>query len=186
MGTEHMRQWVIYAVHFIPLSNCFYQTINSLVLKEKRLNRISNAIFCLTAIFMFVVQPAAASECEMLDAAEVLQAEQTRLSSQVQNNSDNMSELLDTQLVYVRNSGVVDSKTSYLNSMRTGDTVYEFIEHTNDAVRIYGCVAILTGVGRYDVRIGQKPLKLMLRYHSIWHQQNGQLKLISWQATKMP
>lgn len=150
------------------------------------MNRISNVIFCMTAIFIFVVQSAAASECEKLNAAEVLQAEQTRLASQVQNNLDQMTELLDKQLVYVRNSGVVDSKTSYLNSMRTGDTVYEFIEHTNDAVRIYGCVAILTGVGRYDVRIGQKPLKLMLRYHSMWHKHDGQLKLISWQATKMP
>jgi len=46
----------------------------------------------------------------------------------------------------VRNSGVVDSKSSYLDSMRKGHTIYELIEHTNDSVRIHGCVAILTGL----------------------------------------
>jgi len=130
--------------------------------------------------------PALSQECVPPDAAEVLQAEQQRLSAQMKNDLDTMAQLLDDELVYVRNSAVVDSKTSYLDSMRKGDTVYEFIEHSNDSVRIYGCVAILTGQGKYDVRIGQKPLKLMLRYHSVWQKTKGQLRMVSWQATRMP
>jgi len=130
--------------------------------------------------------PALAQECSPPDAAEVLHAEQQRLSAQMKNDLDTMAQLLDDELVYVRNSAVVDSKTSYLDSMRKGDTVYEFIEHSNDSVRIYGCVAILTGQGKYDVRIGQKPLKLMLRYHSVWQKTKGQLRMVSWQATRMP
>ena len=130
--------------------------------------------------------PALAQECSPPDAAEVWHAEQQRLSAQMKNDLDTMAQLLDDELVYVRNSAVVDSKTSYLDSMRKGDTVYEFIEHSNDSVRIYGCVAILTGQGKYDVRIGQKPLKLMLRYHSVWQKTKGQLRMVSWQATRMP
>jgi len=132
------------------------------------------------------LRPALSQECVPPDAAEVLQAEQQRLSAQMKNDLDTMAQLLDDELVYVRNSAVVDSKTSYLDSMRKGDTVYEFIEHSNDSVRIYGCVAILTGQGKYDVRIGQKPLKLMLRYHSVWQKTKGQLRMVSWQATRMP
>jgi hypothetical protein len=130
--------------------------------------------------------PALAQECAPPDAAEVLHAEQQRLSAQMKNDLDTMAQLLDDELVYVRNSAVVDSKTSYLHSIRKGDTVYEFIEHSNDSVRIYGCVAILIGQGKYDVRIGQKPLKLMLRYHSVWQKTKGQLRMVSWQATRMP
>ena len=132
------------------------------------------------------IEPALSQECAPLDAAEVLQAEQQRLSAQMKNDLGTMAQLLDDELVYVRNSAVVDSKTSYLDSMRKGDTVYEFIEHSNDSGRIYGCVAILTGQGKYDVRIGQKPLKLMLRYHSVWQKTKGQLRMVSWQATRMP
>jgi hypothetical protein len=127
-----------------------------------------------------------ANDCEPMDAAEVLQAEQLRLASQMQNNLETMSNLLDDKLVYVRNSGVVDTKSSYIDSMRKGETVYEYIDHVNDAVRVYGCIAILTGKGKYDVRIGQKPLNLMLRYHSIWQKSHGQVRLVSWQATKLP
>ena len=143
---------------------------------------------CILMIVLCIggIEPALSQECAPLDAAEVLQAEQQRLSAQMKNDLDTMAQLLDDELVYVRNSAVVDSKTSYLDSMRKGDTVYEFIEHSNDSVRIYGCVAILTGKGKYDVRIGQKPLKLMLRYHSVWQKTKGQLRMVSWQATRMP
>ena len=130
--------------------------------------------------------PALAQEGSPPDAAEVLHAEQQRLSAQMKNDLDTMAQLLDDELIYIRNSAVVDSKASFLDSMRKGDTVYEFIEHSNDSVRIYDCMAILTGQGKYDVRIGQKPLKLILRYHSIWHKNKGQLRMVSWQATKVP
>lgn len=143
---------------------------------------------CILMIVLCIggIGPALSQECAPLDATEVLQAEQQRLSAQMKNDLGTMAQLLDDELVYVRNSAVVDSKTSYLDSMRKGDTVYEFIEHSNDSVRIYGCLAILTGQGKYDVRIGQKPLKLMLRYHSVWKKTKGQLRMVSWQATRMP
>ncbi len=142
---------------------------------------IQSFILCLICLHPFV-----SYACEPIAEAEVLQAEQKRLAAQMKNDLDTMAQLLDDELVYVRNSAVVDSKASYLDSMRKGDTVYEFIEHANDSVRIYGCVAILTGQGKYDVRIGQKPLKLMLRYHSVWQKTKGQLRMVSWQATRMP
>ena len=130
--------------------------------------------------------PVLAADCEPLAVDEVLQAENLRLSSQMKNDLDTMSALLDEDLVYVRNSAVVDTKASYLDSMRRGETVYEIIEHTNDAVRLFGCVAILSGQGRYDVRIAGKPLKLMLRYHSVWQKKQNKLSFVSWQATRVP
>ena len=102
--------------------------------------------------------PVLATECAPLTGEEVLQAENLRLSSQMKNDLDMMSALLDEDLVYVRNSAVVDTKASYLDSMRRGETIYDIIEHTNDSVRLFGCVAILSGQGRYDVRIAGKPL----------------------------
>jgi hypothetical protein len=143
-------------------------------------------VLWITVMLFGAMHSALAKECEPIETAEVLKAEQLRLNSQMQNNLDIMSKLLDDQLVYVRNSAVVDTKNSYLNSMQKGATIYEHIEHVNDVVRVYGCVAILTGKGKYDVRIDQKPLNLVLRYHSIWQKSHGQVKLISWQATKVP
>lgn len=129
--------------------------------------------------------PALATECEPPTSEEVLQVENMRLSSQMKNDLDMMSALLDEDLVYVRNSAVVDTKASYLDSMRRGETIYDFIEHTNDSVRLFGCVVILSGQGRYDVRIASKPLKLVLRYHSIWQKKKNGLSFISWQATRV-
>jgi len=108
------------------------------------------------------------------------------LLSQMKNDLGMMSALLDENLVYVRNSAVVDTKASYLDSMRRGETIYDLIEHTNDSVRLFGCLAILSGQGRYDVRIAGKPLKLMLRYHSIWQKKQNKLSFVSWQATRVP
>ena len=76
------------------------------------MNRFSRQLLKMAVLFLVTTQGALADPCEPSDTKEVLQAEQTRLSAQMQNNLDTMAQLLDEQLVYVRNSGVVDSKSS--------------------------------------------------------------------------
>lgn len=138
----------------------------------------------LTGLWLF--QMSYADTCKSFAVDEVLQAEKLRLQSQMQKNTSILNQLLADELVYIRNSAVVDDKTSYLDSIQNGDTVYESIDHINDSVRIFGCTAILTGLGKYVVRIKQNHLTLQLRYHSVWHKKDGLLKMVSWQATRVP
>ena len=59
-------------------------------------------VLWITVMLFGAMHSALAEECEPIEAAEVLKAEQLRLNSQMQNNLDITSKLLDDQLVYVR------------------------------------------------------------------------------------
>jgi hypothetical protein len=88
--------------------------------------------------------------------------------------------------VYVHSSSVVDTKQSYIDSMRSGAVVYKVMTQTNVEVRTFGCIAILTGNGKYDVRVNGKDLTVPLRFHSVWKKSDGALQYVSWQSTRIP
>ena len=51
-----------------------------------------------------------------------------RFAAQTKNDFDALGSLLADDLVYTHSSAVVDGKTSFIDSMRTGKTKYESIE----------------------------------------------------------
>jgi hypothetical protein len=53
-------------------------------------------------------------------------------------------------------------------------------------VRTFGCVAIINGIGNYDVRVKDNDMNVVLRFTSIWQKKDNALEFISWQSTRMP
>jgi hypothetical protein len=53
-------------------------------------------------------------------------------------------------------------------------------------VRTFGCIAILTGNGNFDVTVNDKDVNVLLRFHSIWQKKDGNMQYISWQSTRIP
>jgi hypothetical protein len=53
-------------------------------------------------------------------------------------------------------------------------------------VRTYGCVAIINGIGNYDVRVKENDMNVVLRFTSIWQKKDNALEFISWQSTRIP
>jgi hypothetical protein len=127
-----------------------------------------------------------ADSCESINADEALNAEQMRHVAQTSNDFTAMEKIFSPDLVYVHSSSVVDNKQSYIESMRSGNVVYKVMRHTDVEVRTFGCIAIMTGNGNYDVRVNGKDLNVVLRFHSIWQKTDGELKYVSWQSTRIP
>ena len=127
-----------------------------------------------------------ADSCEYLSADEALNAEQMRHVAQTSNDFATMEKLFSPDLVYVHSSSVVDSKQSYIESMRSGAVVYKVMTQTNVEVRTFGCIAILSGNGKYDVRVNGKDLTVPLRFHSVWKKTDGAMQYVSWQSTRIP
>ena len=81
---------------------------------------------------------------------------------------------------------MVDNKQSYIESMRSGKVVYKVMRRSDVQVRTFGCIAILTGYGNYDVTVNDKDVNVLLRFHSIWQKKDGMMQYISWQSTRIP
>jgi hypothetical protein len=47
-------------------------------------------------------------------------------------------------------------------------------------------VAIINGIGNYDVRVKENDMNVVLRFTSIWQKKDNALEFISWQSTRIP
>jgi len=130
---------------------------------------------------------AAAEDCSgTITTEEALSAEAARYAAQMSNDFAAMERLFGDDLFYNHSSNVVDNKASYIESMRSGDVRYRVMRQSDTKVRIYGCLAIITGAGDYDVTVKGKDISVQLRFHSIWAKRGSGVQFVSWEATRFP
>jgi hypothetical protein len=144
---------------------------------------IAIAFFCLAQA---VAGFAHAAACDPVTEAQVQAAEDARYAAQTTLDYTALESLLADDLIYIHSSAVVDNKQSYIASMRDGSVRYLAMKRSEVQVRTFGCVAVMTGVGQFDVQIKDKLLNVELRFHSLWIRREGRLQFVSWQSTRLP
>ncbi len=127
-----------------------------------------------------------AAGCDALTADDALAAEDARYAAQVGEDFIALEQLLADDLIYIHSSSLVDSKRSYIDSLQNRTVTYLSMKRSDTRVRTLGCVAIITGLGNFDVRLNGKELSVEVRFHSLWAQRDGRLQFVSWQATRTP
>ena len=85
-----------------------------------------------------------------------------------------MQKLFGDDLVYIHSSA------------KSGTVKYRVMRRSDVTVRTYGCVAIISGLGNFDVTVKGQELAVEIRFHSIWAKRDGGLQFISWEATRTP
>ena len=123
---------------------------------------------------------------ETITEAEALQAEQARYAAQMANDFAAMERLFGDDLVYIHSSTSVDTKASFIESMRSGAVRYRTMTRGDVKVRCYGSVAIITGQGSFEVTARGQELRLDLLFHAIWAKRGNGVQFVSWQATRLP
>jgi ketosteroid isomerase-like protein len=123
---------------------------------------------------------------ETITEAEALRAEEARYAAQMSNDFAAMERLYGDDLVYIHSSTAIDTKASFIESMRSGAVQYRRMTRGDVKVRAYGNVAIITGQGSFEVTARGQDMQLNLLFHAIWAKRNGQVQFVSWQATRLP
>jgi hypothetical protein len=137
-------------------------------------------------VLSLVLTPARAADCAgTINEDEVLKAEDSRYAAQAGNDFDAMQRLFGDDLVYVHSTGVVDDKASYIERQRSG-LHYRAMRRSNVKVRIYGCLAIITGNGSFDVTQKGQDSTVLLLFHSIWAKRGSTVQFVSWESTSAP
>ncbi len=130
---------------------------------------------------------AAAQDCSgTLGAEDALRGEDARYAAQTSNDFAAMERMFGEDLVYIHSSAVVDGKSSYVDSMRSGTVKYRAMKRSDVTVRTYGCLAIITGNADFDVTFKGQDLSVPLRFHSVWARRGSGVQFVSWQATRTP
>lgn len=127
-----------------------------------------------------------AAECERVTVDEATRAEDARYAAMLSNDFAALHTMIANDLVYIHSSSLVDNKQTYIESLRIGAVKYLSIRRSDIIARTFGCVAVLTGNGNFDVAVNDKEMMVELRFHAVWVKRDDKMQFISWQATRLP
>ncbi len=120
----------------------------------------------------------------------ILELETQRCDALTGSDVDAMEKLFSKDLHYVHGSSRVDTKKSYIDSIRTGALIYRKIERDELAVRIWhGNTAIASGRAKVTSTNNGETKTAAIRYTNVWIRQDGDSdiwQLVSWHAAAIP
>jgi len=127
-----------------------------------------------------------AQDCSgTISVEEALRAEEARFAAQMSGDVTAMQRLFGDDLVYVHSSALVDTKASFIEALRSGNVKYRSMKRSDVKVRTYGCIAIVTATGNFEVTARGQELSLHLLYHAVWAKRAAGPQFVSWQATRV-
>ena len=116
---------------------------------------------------------------------QVLDVLNHRISALLKNDFAALDALLDDSLLYAHSSGRVDTKASFLDSLRSGQLKYVAASLDDLRVRIYGSTALVTGRSRMTVESAGQQRHLDLRFLDVYVHRNDRWRQVSWQSTRI-
>ena len=114
----------------------------------------------------------------------VRQVEDRRIKAMIDDDFATLDAVLADDLTYGHSNGVVDTKASYIETLRSGKTKYLTFDRAPSVVRVYGDTAIVTGTATLSLR-GQAA-SFTLRYTLAYVMREGQWRMVAWQSTRLP
>jgi ketosteroid isomerase-like protein len=120
------------------------------------------------------------------EEAAITAAEKTWSTSIVKQDWAKLEALLADDLVYYHSSGVIDSKKSYLESVKTGALKYIGVDYEKQQIRVYGNTAVLNATFRVRANDHGTMVNNHLLLTHVFVKQGGTWRLVSHQTTKIP
>jgi ketosteroid isomerase-like protein len=120
-----------------------------------------------------------------MDTEGILALETRRYAAMTSNDLPALAALLHDEMVYTHSSGVVDSKASYLEALRSGRTRYLSVEQRAQQVKLIGEVAILIGASHIEVDVESARKSLDLRSLAVWTATPTGWQFIAWQSCRV-
>jgi hypothetical protein len=137
-------------------------------------------------IFFLAVSLQAQETATSPVAKELLPLEKVRVDTLCKGDLPGLEKIFASDLTYVHSSGALESRTEFLDKLRTGERKYVSMEHDPGvAVRSYGDMAILNGSTKVQVLLKGQPQNLHLRFTEAWVRHGKQWQVVAWHATKI-
>lgn len=139
------------------------------------------------ALFLLLLPSFAAAD----DARqEVLAADARRFAAMVQGDLAALDRLLADDLTYTHSTGQLETKAQFLESLRSGTLRYLSAKPSDQAVRLYGDMAVVTGRAEMKASSQGQDLVLTMRFTEVWVKSGGAnsggaWKLAAWQSTRI-
>jgi ketosteroid isomerase-like protein len=119
------------------------------------------------------------------DADDVKAAEMSWLKGITTNDFPLLEKVLAEDLHYLHSTGVVDSKATYIESMRSGKQKYAAGKINDLKIRVYGKAALINGDANFEFVTDGKPGKAHLKYTHVFAKTAKGWQLVSHQSLRV-
>lgn len=115
----------------------------------------------------------------------VLKAEQEWEDALVKSDIAGLERIYADELNYTHSNGSVDTKKSYIDKIRSGQTKYESMKREDIVVRVYGNTALVTCHWLVNVTSEGRKINTDARYLHVYVKKGSRWQLVSHQATRI-
>jgi len=153
-------------------------------------SEVVKAVWLIAVVVLTTAPSRAATPVAADTESAVLAVEHARTQALDRSDVAALRKIMADDVTYVHASGRVDSKTSYLAAIRSGQLHYISWQADRLRVRMVGNnAAVLTGeyaVRVTDARVQPQPFDVDILILSVYELRNGQWQQIAWQSTRKP
>lgn len=119
--------------------------------------------------------------------AAVTLADDERVAALIARHRTRLDEVFSDDLHYAHSNGVIDNKETYIDSIASGESVYEGYEYRNRTFLPVGSgVVLMTGRAAIHSRNVDGPIVLDLNFLAVWRLENGRWRFLAWQSSRNP
>jgi len=118
------------------------------------------------------------------DQQSALDAQAARLKATIDADIETLETYLADDLTYSHNTGWVETKSEYLATIESETLNYLSATPRNVEVRIYGDIAVLTGLADMSGLLRGEPVSLTIRFLEVSRRVGDSWQLTAWQSVR--
>lgn len=116
---------------------------------------------------------------------QVLDLSKKKFQWMISMTFDSLEAVLDDRMVFIHSNGWPETKSEFIQDIRSGKLRYKSITVLEASARVYTASAVIIGRGKFVVTLDGKDLELELKYTEFYIQQNGRWLLASRHANRL-
>ena len=117
---------------------------------------------------------------------EIQALEDRRYRAMLEGDVAALEPLLGDDLVYTHSSALIDTKTSYLDKLRSKKVIYRKAERPEERIQVHGDTAVIIGEVRLVVLVDGNPRAMRSRFTNVWAKRPRGWQMVAWQSTPLP
>ncbi len=135
-------------------------------------------------ILLFAVSGVVANAQTQQEKA-ILELSKKKFEWMITMNYDSLVPVLDDRMVFIHSNGWGESKTEFIEDIKSGKLRYTAITIIEASARAYPGSAVIIGRGKFMVKLDGKDLEFDLKYTEFYIQKNGKWLLASRHSNRL-
>lgn len=123
---------------------------------------------------------------DLATAQSALKFQSARFNAMVEEDMESLERFLADDLTYSHTTGWTETKAEFLSTVESRKIDYVSMSPEDVQVRVYGDVAVMTGLSRMQGSVGDRKVSLTIRFLDVSRRIGDSWQLVAWQSVRIP